>query len=92
MDPKVVGAPRVCRGTAGPEASAEARTLPAPVARSFPRLRPVRELRLGIRGWERSAHFAGANPLPRFSYNPRAAPTRFFSLFEAARRTGRDGA
>lgn len=62
-DLKVVGATPACRGTAGRAGRAEGRTFPAPVARSFLRPRPVWELRLGIRGWEGSAHFAGTNPL-----------------------------
>ncbi|MEJ1283822.1 hypothetical protein NN561_014797 [Cricetulus griseus] len=36
------------------------------LGRSFSRPRPVRELHLGIPGWEGSAHFTGANPLPEW--------------------------
>lgn len=63
-DREVPGDPPARRGTAGRVDGAEARTFPAPVARSFSRPRPVWELQLGIRGREGSAHFAGADPLP----------------------------
>lgn len=52
--------------TVGREERAEAQLLPARVARSFSRPSGAGELRLGVRGWEGSAHFAGANPFPGF--------------------------
>lgn len=90
-DPKVVAAPPAAQGTVRREGNADAGTFPARPSRAFARSRPVGELRLGIRGWERSVHFAGANPLPRAPYDWRAVPTRLFSWFEAAQRIGRDG-
>lgn len=54
--------------------------------------RGVGELWFGVRGWERSAHLARANPLPRFRSDRRAPSTHLFSRLEAELRTGWDEA
>jgi hypothetical protein len=67
--------------------------------RCFPRLfqrfssrpRPVQELRLGIPGWEGSAHFARVNSLPGFPQGWRAFPMSAFTRFDSLERTRRDG-